>query len=905
MDDTSSNSVKGGDKARLVAVKQEMQDDGEAIPGGLESIPEDKKKNTNGDKAKSGKGLQNSEAAEESETAEIEQPTTNTKTKTKSPKKASTRVKHKIETDSNEGPPTKKRTYRKPRQEALEAAKYVSHTNALILRGNNAKLPQDIDVKLPTISQAPNHLQEHLRGLEAAGLKLSHAVPVTIKTHVKVLSGLCHAFKGLLPWRNERNGEPMVNDFKWKLHGLNHPLHSHQVLGSAIMITIEKDPKQGSGLLLDFMGFGKTVQTLACIVSNRVPSKKGKRPTDGSATTLVVVPKSAATQWVEEVNRHTKPRLSAILWTKQSETSRDHTLRADILVVTYDQVRIMRMRQDGRQPTSLLFDVCFQRIVLDESHKIRNRKSSTFEACMDLRGNHRWALTGTPIPNGVHELWPLLTFIQHPSVKDFADFKKNYLAKKGGKKLKGGTEYEELSKLLLPISIMRTPGHQFCGLPLVSLPQDHAVTETVPLSAEEQVILEYLNDHIMDYIEMKSDGKSNYFCLFERFMRYRQFSASALLLEGPVKDGLWTLDNVKQMREEAHNAGCDQTAIIDLFERWILEPKSQHLAPTGDKKMDAVIAKTDLLLCPLCSKRPDEPMLAGCSHIWCHHCAKKWMRMCNASSDPAECPKCNRVLGEIQPHDPEGASDQDGNEKRRGDDYSGFEPADDEGSTLFQYLDKHPEEPIPQTSKLKATLDQILKWQAEASMDKIIVFQQFIGTSRLLGRLLQDHGIPFLYFVGQMNGDQRRNARAIFEEEPSVKVLMMSMKTGSESLNLTPANRVIISDMWYNASVEEQAFGRVNRIGQRKETHCVRFLAEGTIDEPMNELQQTKKQQQSAIAELEAGKGLTANTLRRLLDDQAKQEGDGDETDSEDGEDDDDDSDASDFEDPNDGDYED
>lgn len=44
----------------------------------------------------------------------------------------------------------------------------------------------------------------------------------------------------------------------------------------------------------------------------------------------------------------------------------------------------------------------------------------------------------------------------------------------------------------------------------------------------------------------------------------------------------------------------------------------------------------------------------------------------------------------------------------------------------------------------------------------------------------------------------------------------MSMRAGSESLNLTRANRVIITDLWWNASVDEQAFGRVNRIGQQK-----------------------------------------------------------------------------------------
>lgn len=54
----------------------------------------------------------------------------------------------------------------------------------------------------------------------------------------------------------------------------------------------------------------------------------------------------------------------------------------------------------------------------------------------------------------------------------------------------------------------------------------------------------------------------------------------------------------------------------------------------------------------------------------------------------------------------------------------------------------------------------------------LVVFQQFIGTGRLLGRLLQDYGIPFLYFTGHMTTDQRSIARVIFDEDESVKVLV-------------------------------------------------------------------------------------------------------------------------------------
>lgn len=427
-------------------------------------------------------------AAKGADVSEPDRPTSNIEANEKVAKIGPNGAKRKGESAGNEGPPSKKKPtdYRKPRRQAVEAAKYVSHANSLYLLGKNATLPRGIELDLPSICQAPAAVRDHLTALEKAGLKLAHANPETIKADVKVLSGLCHAYKHLKPWLIERDGEPMVDDFKWKIRGLIHPLHSHQMLGSAIMIVIERNENQGSGLLLDSTGFGKTVQTLACIVSNRVRSRKGHHVRNGSATTLVVVPKSAATQWMEEVKRHTQPQLSVMLWTKQTEITREHTLAADILVVTYDQVRLMRKACMTSNTTSLLFDVCYHRIVLDEAHKIKDRNSDTFQACMSLKGKHRWALTGTPIPNGMHELWPLLKFIQHPGVKDFNHFNQTYLIKKRGMGIEEGAQDEALIKILLPVLIMRTPRHQFCGMPLVTLPQDHTIKEVVSLGAERR-----------------------------------------------------------------------------------------------------------------------------------------------------------------------------------------------------------------------------------------------------------------------------------------------------------------------------------------------------------------------------------------------------------------------------------
>ena len=49
-------------------------------------------------------------------------------------------------------------------------------------------------------------------------------------------------------------------------------------------------------------------------------------------------------------------------------------------------------------------------------------------------------------------------------------------------------------------------------------------------------------------------------------------------------------------------------------------------------------------------------------------------------------------------------------------------------------------------------------------------------------------------------------------------------------------------DLWFNRCAEDQAVGRVFRMGQKKETACARILIKDSVDERLDNMQQIKQQ---------------------------------------------------------------
>jgi hypothetical protein len=61
---------------------------------------------------------------------------------------------------------------------------------------------------------------------------------------------------------------------------------------------------------------------------------------------------------------------------------------------------------------STLHNIVWDRIVLDEAHKIKARTTNTAKCVYDLRSEKKWCLSGTPLQNRVGELYSLVRFLR-------------------------------------------------------------------------------------------------------------------------------------------------------------------------------------------------------------------------------------------------------------------------------------------------------------------------------------------------------------------------------------------------------------------------------------------------------------------------------------------------------------
>ena len=148
----------------------------------------------------------------------------------------------------------------------------------------------------------------------------------------------------------------------------------------------------GGCLALD-MGLGKTPTMLAHVLANAA-----------AGPTLVIAPPAVVGNWLAEAQRFT-PKLRVVVHHGASRAAPEEIAAevadADIVVTTYGT---------AVRDVEAIAAVEWERVVLDEAQAIKNPANETSQQLRRIPARTRLALTGTPIENGLGDLWSILDY---------------------------------------------------------------------------------------------------------------------------------------------------------------------------------------------------------------------------------------------------------------------------------------------------------------------------------------------------------------------------------------------------------------------------------------------------------------------------------------------------------------
>ena len=321
------------------------------------------------------------------------------------------------------------------------------------------------------------------------------------------------------------------------------------------------------GCLADDMGLGKTVQVLALLdtLRRRRPGRDARGGSERALPSLVVVPRSLLFNWSAEAARFT-PKLRLFVHDGPGRAKApDAFADADVVLMTYGM-----MRRDVTWLAGARFDT----VILDETQAIKNPATAVAKAARLLRGEHRLAMSGTPIENHLGELWSLFEFLD-PGMLGTAGFAK---ALQADARDPSSETRAWLARALAPLLLRRTKEQVARDLP-------PKVEQTVycDLEHEQRALYEELRKHYQASLRarIEADGLArSKMHVLEALLRLRQAACHPALVDrARTNAGSAKLDVLLPMLAEIAERG-HKALVFSQFTS-LLALVRERLDPTG------------------------------------------------------------------------------------------------------------------------------------------------------------------------------------------------------------------------------------------------------------------------------------------------------------------------------------
>ncbi|KAK7393670.1 hypothetical protein VNO78_22233 [Psophocarpus tetragonolobus] len=595
------------------------------------------------------------------------------------------------------------------------------------------------------------------------------------------------------------------------------------------------------GILADAMGLGKTVMTIALILSNPgrgnsesmdvengddnvITSKRKNVNTSNKfeGGTLIVCPMALLGQWKDELETHSEPDSISIFVHYGGGRTTDPWLIIghDVVLTTYGVLQAA-YKNDGEN--SIYHKVRWYRVVLDEAHNIKAHRNQTAQAAFALSSHNRWCLTGTPLQNSLEDLYSLLCFLRVEPWCNWAWWQK--LIQRPYEN--GDPRSLKLVKAILRMLMLRRTkeSKDKAGRPILFLPPiDIQLIECQQSESERDFYEALFERSKVQFDQYVAQGKvlHHYANILDLLLQLRRCcNHPFLVMCGSDTQKYADLSrlarrflqsNTECPDENNQNNPKQQAELNKLASRLLHKSASSSHSIQPSAYIAEVLEKIQkggTEECSICMESPEDPVFTTCAHKFCREC----LFTCWGTSAGGKCPICRQLLQK--------------------DDLISC-PSE---SPLKVDIKSN----MTESSKVSKLFEFLQSIVNSPSGEKSIVFSQWTSFFDMLECPLRRRGIGFLRYDGKLTQKQREKVLDEFNVTREKRVLLMSLKAGGVGLNLTAASNVFIMDPWWNPAVEEQAIMRIHRIGQNRRVVVRRFIVKDTVEDRLQQVQARKQ----------------------------------------------------------------
>jgi SNF2 family DNA or RNA helicase len=583
-----------------------------------------------------------------------------------------------------------------------------------------------------------------------------------------------------------------------------------------------------------------------------------------SVATLVLVPARLCQQWEDEINSYVEPchKIDIIKITTIVQL-RNYTYKdlqnADVVIVSYP---FLTNRNYQTQEDLNLHKVFWHRVILDEGHEVlfptckKVMERTIAQAIYSFRSTYRWCVTGDPLAHTRTGFEGILMFLANI---EYGQTKNGLLQTMESKTInhildryfRRNTKASTKAQIIIPgikevvkyLTFSKTEKAIYDNVPSDDHKRRLQLCTNILISDKDSdiiggkvVSMENINNSMKEhYVKLSLEIEESIADTIRVYDEWKQAFPGMLkeITDKIKKVEALMLSGIKLTDEEitAYEDLKDQKTKLHNRDRYREKSTKEKMLKLCDELRDTqnqIKIFTELNAanfrdkpCQVCGEKivKENPLcLYPCGHMNCAGC----IELIFNSKTNSNCPFCRKsvtrnAIQSINSEKEEKLVGQDKDkEKQKQEEVANKDPILDRWGTKMSYLIQY--------------LKDVLKNEET----RVILFSQWNQMLEMVSMVLAESRIQHVFCKGNVHMITKSISK--FKTDPSIRVIMLSSESCSSGNNLTEATNIILldtpnTDKEAALAIENQAIGRLVRLGQARTVEVVRMIMKDTVEE--------------------------------------------------------------------------